>query len=67
MQTPRFSLGSTGAKRGRKSHRGVKLGGDLTPSGAWSQKIGSERMSPAVPGISCRFSESLVLIGEPGG
>lgn len=74
MHTPRFSLGSTGAERGHKSHLGVKLGGYLTPSGAWSHKIGRERMSPVFPDISCRFSESLVLVGacrqhldEPGG
>lgn len=64
MHTPRCSLGSTGAERGHKSHLGVKLGGDLTPSGAWSQKTGSERMSPVFPEISCCFSERLVLVGE---
>lgn len=42
----------------------VKVRGDVTPSGVWSQKIGSERMCPVVADISCRFCESLGFLGE---
>lgn len=42
----------------------MKVRGDVTPSGVWSQKIGSGKMRPVVAGISCRFRESLGFLGE---
>ena len=38
--------------------------GDLTPSVAKSQPIGSKNLSCVVPDVSCQVGESLGLLGE---
>lgn len=61
--TPFFGLLPQSRGRAQVSPR-RETPGDLTPSGVWSQKIGSDSVSCAAPDVSCRFGESLGLLGE---